>query len=92
MEIKEALEKQIIFDVDIETKESAIEALIKTRIRNDELWAALQEHKRDLKVIKRLAYDIEILIRYEHDIDEIPIITLISEINKLTTKLEKIGE
>ena len=34
--------------------------------------------------------DTEVLIRYEHSTDEIPIIALISEINKLTTKLEKI--
>ena len=90
MEINEALEKQIIVDVDIETKESAVKALIETCIRNDELWKAIQEWRRDLKGIKRLTEDIEILVRYKHDIDEIPIITLISEIDKLTTKSEKI--
>ena len=90
MEIKEALEKQIILDVDIETKESAVVALIETCIRNDELWEAIQEWRRDLEEIKRLVLDTEVLVRYEHDIDEIPIITLISEINKLTTKLEKV--
>ena len=76
--------------MDIETKESAVEALIETCIRNDELWKAIEDTKRDLKEIKRLVYDIEILVRYKHDTDEIPIITLISEIDKLTTKLEKI--
>ena len=38
MKVEEALEKQIILDVDIETKESAVEALIETCVRNDELW------------------------------------------------------
>ena len=90
MEINEALEKQIILDVDIETKETAIKALIETCIRNDELWKAIQECRRDLEEIKRLVGDMEVLIMYKHDIDEMPIITLISEINKLTTKLEKI--
>ena len=90
MKTEEALEKQIILDVDIETKESAVAALIETCIRNDELWKAIQEYRRDLEGIKRLVGDTEVLIRYKHDIDEIPIITLIREINKLTTKLEKI--
>ena len=90
MKVEEALEKQIIPDVYIETKESAVEALIETCIRNDELWKAIQEWKRDLKEMKRLANDVEVLVRHEHDIEDIPIITLISEINKLTTKLEKI--
>ena len=90
MKVDEALEKQIIFDVDIETKESAVESLIETRIRNDMLWKAIQEWRRDLEGIKRLVGDTEVLIRYEHDIEDIPIITLISEINKLTTKLDKI--
>ena len=90
MEVEEALEKQIILDVDIETKETAIKALIETCIRNDELWKAIQEWRRDLEEIKRLVDDTEVLIRYKRDRDEIPIIALISEINKLTTKLEKI--
>ena len=90
MKIEEALEKQIILDVDIETKESAVKALIETCIRNDVLWKAIQECRRDLEEIKRLVGDTEVLIRYKHDIDEMPIITIISEINKLSTKLEKI--
>ena len=90
MEVEEALEKQIIVDVDIETKESAVNALIENCIRNDEVWKAIQEWRRDLKGIKRLVEDTEVLVRCEHDVDEIPIITIISEINKLTTKLEKI--
>ena len=90
MKVEEALEKQIILDVDIETKETAGEARIETCIRNDELWKAIQEWRRDLEEIKRLVGDTEVLIRYKRDRDEIPIITIISEINKLTTKLEKI--
>lgn len=90
MKVEEALEKQIILDVDIETKESAVEALIETCIRNDVLWKAIQECRRDLEEIKRLVVDTEVSIRYKHDMDEMPIITLISEINKLSTKLEKI--
>ena len=90
MKTEEALQKQIIVDVDIETKESAVKALIETCIRNDELWKAIQEHRRDLEGIKLLLWDTEVLIKYKHDIDEIPIIALISEIDKLTTKLEAI--
>jgi len=92
MKTEEALAKQIIVDTDTETKESAIEALIKTRIRNDELWEAIQEHKRDLGEIKRLAGDIEVLIRYKVDTNDIPITELLRGIKELTKKLEKIGE
>ena len=90
MKVEEALEKQIIFDVDIETKESAIKALIETCRRNDEVWKAIQECRRDLEEIKRLAEDIEVLIRYKHYTDNIPIIKLTLEIGNLTKKLQEI--
>lgn len=92
MKVEEALEKQIIVDVDIETKESAIKALIETCIRNDELWKATREYKRDLESMKHLAEDIRVLIRYDSTggTEGIPITALIDGIGRLTTKLEKI--
>ena len=90
MKTEEALEKQIIVDVDIETKESAVEALIETCIRNDVLWKAIQECRRDLEEIKKLADDIEVLIRYKHYTDNIPIIRLTIEIGNLTKKVENV--
>ena len=90
MNVEEALEKQIILDVDIETKESAVKALIETCIRNDELWKATREYKRDLESMKYLAQDIQVLIRYESGTEGIPINALIDEIGKLIEKLEKI--
>lgn len=90
MDVKEALRKQLIFEGETESLDEALDALIETRVRLDEYYKNYRGLLEKAKSIQHLVQDTEVLLRYDIPTDEIPMETILREVESFIKELEKL--
>jgi len=89
MDIKEALEKEIIFENEIETKENAIKKLIECRMACAKYYKRLREYRKRLDKIMELAKNFEVLEPHDKNNAFMAILKVFKEEKKLIEELDK---